>query len=220
MGVKLGRFPVSKESTKRCSMDDNLTRNQKKEGSAVSDSMRFNVKPVAVRSENILTSIKSSNGNGFSGDGTTQVIFDVPAMAGGYYLGTANSRMTFNLGLTDMNGNASNFTAGTIFLDRGPQSIINRWQLYDASGHLLEDIQNYHLLYALTELCTNSPLVRSQRGAFYKECRNYNSRTTSDPTNGSAISGSSILDGPMLTSAAYTLQLSFASTRPSLGVVL
>ena len=29
-------------------------------------------------------------------------------------------------------------------VDRGPQSIITGFQLYDASGHLLEDIQNYH----------------------------------------------------------------------------
>ena len=51
---------------------------QSKEGSAVSDRMRYVPKPIAVRSENLVTSIKASNRSLFNGDGTTvtQVIFD------------------------------------------------------------------------------------------------------------------------------------------------
>ena len=58
-------------------------RHQRKEGSAVSDRMQYVSKPIAVRSENLVTSIKSSNGSLFNGDGLTQVIFDIPAMRGG-----------------------------------------------------------------------------------------------------------------------------------------
>ena len=61
-------------------------RHQRKEGSVVSDRMRYVPKPIAVRSENLVTSIKASNGSLFNGDGSTQVIFDIPAMSGGYYL--------------------------------------------------------------------------------------------------------------------------------------
>lgn len=205
-------------------MDDHLTRSQKKEGSAVTDSMRYNIKPVAVRSENLLTSIKASNGNQFSGDGVTQVIFDVPAMAGGYYLDTATSRFVFNICLTDTSGTATGTAAnGPIGFDRGPQSIINRWQLYDASGHLLEDIQNYHLLYAMTELCTNDPQVRRNRGAFFRECRNPDSLLTAantmcEPSYGgvffdNSAGGYSAINGNILTDVAglQSVSLSFLS---------
>ena len=117
---------------------------QKKEWSAVSDRMRYVPKPIAMRSENLVTSIKASNGSLFNDDGSTQVIFDIPAMSGGYYLDSAATRLSFNLTLQSIG--ASTATAIDVnhylFLDRGPQSIINRFQLYDASGHFLEDIQN------------------------------------------------------------------------------
>ena len=34
-------------------------------------------------SENLVTSVKALNGSLFDGDGSTQVIFDIPAMSGG-----------------------------------------------------------------------------------------------------------------------------------------
>ena len=85
-------------------------RPQKKEGSAVSDRMRYIPKPIAVRSENWVTNIRASDGSLFNGDGLTRY-FNIPTtiLDARWYL----------------------------FLDRGPQSIINRFQLYDASGHLL-----------------------------------------------------------------------------------
>ena len=119
-------------------------RHQRKEGSAVSDRMRYVPKPIAVRSENLVTSIKASNGSLFNGDGSTQVIFDIPAMSGGYYLDTAATRFSFNVQLQTVGASTSTSLDQNryLFLDRGPQSIINRFQLYDASGHLLKDIQN------------------------------------------------------------------------------
>ena len=136
--------------------------------------MRYVPKPIAVRSENLVTSIKASNGSLFNGDGTTQVIFDIPAMSGGYYLDTAATRFSFNVQLQNIGASSSTTIDATryLFLDRGPQSIINRFQLYDASGHLLEDIQNYHILYGLVKVCTGNRAVTEKRNNFFKECRN------------------------------------------------
>ena len=126
-----------------------------------------------MRSENLVTSIKASNGLLFNGDGSTQVIFDIPAMSGGYYLDSAATRFSFNLQLQNVGGSLQTTLTDDkyLFLDRGPQSLINRFQLYDASGHLLEDIQNYHLLYALVKVCTGNKAVMEKRNSFFKECR-------------------------------------------------
>ena len=143
-------------------------RHQRKEGSAVSDRMRYVSKPIAVRSENLVTSVKASNGSLFNGDGSTQVIFDIPAMSGGYYLDTAATRFSFNVQLQTIGASSSTSLDANsyLFLDRGPQSIINRFQLYDASGHLLEDIQNYHILYGLVKVCTGNRAV-TESGTIY-----------------------------------------------------
>lgn len=159
-----------------------FSRQDKKEGNAVSDRMKYGIKSVAVRSENLLTTVKASNGNTFQGNGSTQVIFDIPAMSGGYYLDSASSRFSFKLSLMGSTISANSEVA----LDRGVQSIIGRWQLYDASGHLLEDFQNYHLLYAMNEICTGNPVTRGFRGSFFGESRG---GIAGDPTCGRVIAG-------------------------------
>ena len=151
-------------------------RHQKKEGSAVSDRLKFDVKPIAVRSENLVTSIKATNGNAQSGDGISTIIFDIPAMSGGYYLDAASTRFSFNLRFTDVSGNATSVdTLKYVWLDRGPNSIINRFQLYDQSGHLLEDLQNYHLLFGMEKVCTGHGDVQRFRNNFFKETRAWDS---------------------------------------------
>ena len=151
-------------------------RHQKKEGSAVSDRLKFDVKPIAVRSENLVTSIKATNGNAQSGDGISTLIFDIPAMSGGYYLDAASTRFSFNIRFTDVSNNATAIDLGKyVWLDRGPNSIINRFQLYDQSGHLLEDLQNYHLLYGIEKVCTGDASVQLYRNAFFKEARGVDS---------------------------------------------
>ena len=77
-------------------------RHQRKEGPAVSDRMRYVPKPIPVRSEKLVTSVKASNGSLFNGDGSTQVIFDIPAMSGGYYLDSAATRFSFNVQLQNI----------------------------------------------------------------------------------------------------------------------
>ena len=148
-----------------------LNRYDKKEGSAVSDMMRYNTKPVAVRSENIVTNIKPTNGSRFSGDGATTIIFDIPATAGGYYLDPTNSRFTYDLIFTDNNSNGSNLVAGNVFLDRGPQSIIQRLTITDANNNVLEDINDYYQLYAMLQVLDTEPQTEINRGGLYKNCR-------------------------------------------------
>ena len=43
--------------------------------------------------------------------------------------------------------------------------------MYDASGHSLEDIQNYHILYGLVKVCTGNRAVTEKWNNFFKECR-------------------------------------------------
>ena len=42
----------------------------------------------------------------------------------------------------------------------------------DSSRHLLEDIQNYHILYGLVKVCTENKAVMEKRNDFFKECCN------------------------------------------------
>jgi hypothetical protein len=44
--------------------------------------------------------------------------------------------------------------------------------LIDASGHLLEGIQNYHVLYGFVKVCTGNRAVTEKRNNFFKECQN------------------------------------------------
>ena len=52
------------------------------------------------------------------------------------------------------------------FFERGPESIIRRLQVKDIQGRLLEDIDQYNCLYAITEICTADPTVRQHRAMF------------------------------------------------------
>ena len=61
---------------------------------------------------------------------------------------------------------ASIFPCDTFFFERGPESIIRRLQVKDIQGRLLEDIDQYNCLYAITEICTGDPVVRQGRATF------------------------------------------------------
>ena len=192
-------------------------RHQKKEGSAVSDRLKFDVKPIAVRSENLVTSIKATNGNAQSGDGISTIIFDIPAMSGGYYLDAASTRFSFNLRFTDVSGNATAIDAlKYIWLDRGANSIINRLQLYDQSGHLLEDLQNYHLLFGMEKVCTGHADVQRFRNNFFKETRSWDSGAQANAS--SQFQASSVTVANVLTS--FTPLPPLVRSDPSSGGAL
>ena len=70
---------------------------------AITDRMKYGVKPSAVRSENYLHNIKASNGSTFKYQMGQDIIFDVPALGNGYYcdFSTSYFRMKMDVTLTD-----------------------------------------------------------------------------------------------------------------------
>ena len=69
-------------------------------GVAVSDCMRYGVKPSAVRSENYLHNIKATNGSSFDVSLGQDIIFEVPALANGYYCDFSTSYFRFKVDIT------------------------------------------------------------------------------------------------------------------------
>ena len=121
---------------------------------AITDRMKYGVKPSAVRSENYLHNIKASNG--YYCDFSTcyfRVKVDIS-------LGTT---ITQAAGATVKNGN------GYVRFERGPESMFRRVLIQDASGNLLESFENYNDLYCLTELLTDSKQNREGFSTFHGE---------------------------------------------------
>jgi len=135
-------------------------------GSAVSDRMKYGVKPSAIRSENLLYNLKAVNGTSFSQSTSTDVIFEIPSMGNGYYCDVANSY--FRWKLTCSNSSSYQLTSGLRF-ERGPESLIRRLQITDANGNLLENIEHYNEIYGLTEICTAPNYSRASIGSFFGE---------------------------------------------------
>jgi len=135
-------------------------------GSAVSDRMKYGVKPSAIRSENLLYNLKAVNGTQFSQSTSTDIIFEIPSMGNGYYCDVGNSYFRFKL--STANSTAYNLTSGLRF-ERGPESLIRRLQITDANGNLLENIEHYNEIYGLTEICTAPIQSRQTIGSFFGE---------------------------------------------------
>lgn len=135
-------------------------------GSAVSDRMKYGVKPSAIRSENLLYNLKAVNGTSFSQSTSTDIIFEIPSMGNGYYCDVSNSYFRWKLTnqmSANYNGNAA------LRFERGPESLIRRLQITDANGNLLENIEHYNEVYGLTELCTAPSNARATTGQFHGE---------------------------------------------------
>ena len=100
---------------------------------------------------------------------------------------TAATRFSFNAQVQRIGGTTKTVIviARYLYLDRGLLSFINRFQLYDASRHLLEDIQNYHILYSLGKGWNGN------KAAINGETKNVVGSTTTvhdiDPASGSAM---------------------------------
>ena len=58
---------------------------------------------------------------------------------------------------------------GFVRFERGPESMFRRVLIQDASGNLLETMENYNDLYCLTELLTNNKANRSGPGVYHGE---------------------------------------------------
>jgi hypothetical protein len=66
-------------------------------GQAVTDRMKYGIKPSAVRSENMLHNIKSVNGTSFPLQLGQEIIFEVPALGNGYYCDFSTSYFRFRV---------------------------------------------------------------------------------------------------------------------------
>ena len=147
---------------------------------AVTDRMKYTIKPSAVRSENLLHNFKATNGRAFPIQLGQEIIFEFPGMGNGYYcdFSTSYFRMGVNCAFTNAIANATLSAAGVtanavnqgyMRFDRGLESIFRRIQIFDASGNLLENFENYNDLYWAIELMTNNSTLRSRMGNFHGE---------------------------------------------------
>ena len=128
---------------------------------AITDRMKYGVKPSAVRSENYLHNIKASNGPQFDVQMGQDIIFDIPALGNGYYcdFSTSYFRVKVDVQLTTAITQVAGATVkagnGYVRFERGPESMFRRVLIQDASGNLLESFENYNDLYCLTELLSD-----------------------------------------------------------------
>ena len=132
----------------------------------VSDKMRYGLKPIAVESKAHLLTVPCVGTNLYSGDTSSTIIFRIQHNPSGRYIDPTATKfkMTLQFSFPDF------LTASdTFFLERGPESIIRRFTIKDIQGRVLEDIDQYNMLYGITEICTGDPLTRQRRGQFTLE---------------------------------------------------
>ena len=144
-------------------------------GLAVSDRMKYGIKPSAVRSENYLHNIKATNGSNFNMQMGQDIIFEVPALGNGYYCDFSTSYFRFNVAVnlnapvTATQCQANALANGYVRFERGPESMFRRVQYQDSSGNLLESFENYNDIYCLTELLTDNVSNRTNVSPFHGE---------------------------------------------------
>ena len=147
--------------------------------SAVSDKMKFGVKPSAVRSSSFLKVQKaaSPSGNQTMSLGN-QIIFDIPNLGTGYYIDWSTSYFRFGvnvqLGHDLIVASDANPTPrknnGYVRFERGPESMFRRIEIQDyGGGNDLENFENYNDLYCATELMTSNSALRSKCGMYHGE---------------------------------------------------
>jgi hypothetical protein len=136
----------------------------------VSDRLRYGLKPVAVESKQSVITIPALGSTVYSGDTSSNIVFRIQHNPSGRYVDPAATRikMTFTLDFTGCTTPALT-PLDTILFERGPESIIRRFQIRDIQQRILEDIDNYNSLYAVTELCTANTEIRNNRGGFHHE---------------------------------------------------
>ena len=175
---------------------------------AITDRMKYGVKPSAVRSENYLHNIKASNGPQFEVSMGQDIIFDVPALGNGYYcdFSTSYFRVKVDVQLNTAISQASGTTVkagnGYVRFERGPESMFTRVLIQDASGNLLESFENYNDLYCLTELLTDSKQNRDGFSSFHGEGLKLPGNTVPAVMGSAALSQNASVDvSPFATNA-------------------
>ena len=77
--------------------------------------------------------------------------------------------VTLKTALTIDDGTTVDNANGYVRFERGPESLFKRVMIQDASGNLLETLENCNDLYCLTELLTNNKTNRSGPGVYHGE---------------------------------------------------
>lgn len=142
----------------------------------VPDRMRYNLKVTAVESTNKLTTGPANGTDTYAGGTSSTIEFTIPHSSMSEFVDPVMSRFRFQLQVylpSHMINNPSKnspYDKEVIHFDRGFESLIRRIDIYDMNGNLLEAIDHYNCLYAITELCTSEPETRKARGRFTMEC--------------------------------------------------
>ena len=137
-------------------------------GPVVSDKMRYGLKPLAVTSKHHLITLNCLGTNVYKGETGSTIRFRLQHNPTGRYIDPAATKIKFTFTLT-LPESIANCPADSFYFERGPESIIRRFTVMDLQNRVIEDIDQYNLLYAMTELCTADPSVRERRGCFNME---------------------------------------------------
>ena len=135
----------------------------------VSDRLRYGLKPIAVESKQSVLVIPALGTNVYEGSTSSTIVFRIPHNPSGRYVDPAATRIkfTFEFDASEMTEDLG--IADSFYFERGPESLIRRFTIRDIQQRVLEDIDHYNALYAVTELCTGNEHVRKYRGHFHME---------------------------------------------------
>ena len=122
--------------------------------------------PSSNKSKAHLLTVLCIGTNVYTGDTSSTIIFRIQHNPSGRYIDPTATKIEMMLQFSFPN----TLTASdSFFLERGPESIIRRFIIKDIQGRILEDIDQYNMLYGITELCTGEPVTRQRRGLFTME---------------------------------------------------
>jgi hypothetical protein len=186
-------------------------------GTAVSDRMKYGVKPSAVKTENLLHNIKATTGHNVAVALGNEIIFEIPSMGNGYYCDLGNSYFRFSFAISSTTGNTGlTYDMGRqgLRFERGIESIFRRIQITDASGNLLENLEHYNELYALQEICTAPRIARNGVGFCNGEGFDYTANNVSFNSNAGAAA---TLIAAFNANVTTTVQYPYGSTVGKYG---
>lgn len=132
----------------------------------VSDKMRYGLKPIAVESKAHVLTLPCIGAASYDGDTSSTIVFRIQHNPSGRYVDPQATKFKVTFSLTLPVGIKR---SDAFFFERGPESMIKRFQIKDVQGRILEDIDNYNLVYAVTEICTNEISTRQARDQFSME---------------------------------------------------
>ena len=113
--------------------------------------MRYGLLPIAVESKAHLLTVPCIGTNLCSGDTSSTIIFRIQQNPSGRYINPTATKFKMTCQFTFPDTLS---VSDTFFLERGPESIIRRFTIKDIQGRILKDIDQYNMLYAITEICT------------------------------------------------------------------